>query len=204
MVERYLEQGPLAHLHLAARAVPTPPDDAGVTLAEPARHGMVGLRGRAGDAGFRDAAQRILGLALPTEPNSTAASAGVTAFWLGPDEWLIAAAPERAAGLTTGLREALAGRHHAVLDLGSARATIAVAGRHARDVLAKGCALDLHPRAFTPGDFAQSHYGKAAVLLYQADDTPRYELTTTRSFAEYLWLRLEDAAQEYGCAVVAG
>ena len=203
MVERYLEQGPLAHLHLAARAVATPPDDAGVTLAEPARRGLVGLRGPA-DAGFRDAAQRILGLALPTEPNSTAASAGVTAFWLGPDEWLIAAAAARAAGLAAGLREALAGRHHAVLDLSSARATIAVAGAHARDVLAKGCPLDLHPRAFTPGACAQSHYAKAAVLLYQADDTPSYELTTSRSFAEYLWLRLEDAAQEYGCAVVAG
>jgi len=203
MAERYLRQGPLAHLHLAARARAPAPDDA-VSLAEPAPCGFIGLRGDPGDAGFRDAAQRILGLGLPTEPNGTAASAGVTAFWLGPDEWLIAAAPERTDGLVDGLTEALAGRHHAVVDLSSARATIAVAGARAREVLAKACPLDLHPRAFRPGDCAQSHYGKAAVLLYQVDDTPRYHLTTARSFAEYLWLRLEDAAQEYGCAVVAG
>lgn len=203
MVERYLRQGPLAHLHLAARAAAAAPDVA-VTLAEPARRGIIGLRGDAGDPGFRDAAQRILGLALPTEPNTTAVSAGVSAFWLGPDEWLIAVAPDRTDGLVAGLREALAARHHAVVDLSSARATIAVAGARARDVLAKACTLDLHPRAFKPGDCAQSHYGKAVILLYQADAAPTYHLTTSRAHAEYLWRRLEDAAQEYGYVVVAG
>ena len=79
-----------------------------------------------------------------------------------------------------------------------------MAGAYARDVLAKGCPLDLHPREFKPGDCAQSHYAKASVLLYQADDAPTYHLTVARSFAEYLWLRLEDAGLEYGCAVAVG
>ncbi|MFQ5954456.1 MAG: sarcosine oxidase subunit gamma [Kiloniellales bacterium] len=217
MVERYLSQGPLAHLHLAVRAAEAP-ERPGVTLAELAPRGLIDLRGDPDDDAFRAAAARVLGVALPVQPNTSAAGAGlpspkrssgfaqagVTLFWLGPDEWLIAAPSERAAGLVAGLGEALQGRHHAVVDLSSARATIAVAGARARDVLAKGCPLDLHPRAFKPGDCAQSHYAKASVLLCQADDAPTYHLTVARSFAEYLWLRLEDAALEYGCAVAAG
>ncbi len=204
MVERYLSQGPLAQLHLAAR-VGEAPEDAGVTLAELPPRGLIGLRGDPDDQAFRAAAARVLGVELPVRPNTTAAAgAGVTLFWLGPNEWLIATPPARTGGLVAGLGEALQGRHHAVVELSAARATIAVAGPRARDVLAKGCPLDLHPRAFKPGDCAQSHYAKASVLLYQADDAPTYHLTVARSFAEYLWLRLEDAGLEYGCAVAAG
>lgn len=204
MVERYLSQGPLAQLHLSARAGQAP-EDAGVTLAELAPRGLIGLRGDPDDQAFLAATARVLGVALPVRPNTTAAAgSGITLFWLGPDEWLIAAPPARTGGLVAGLGEALRGRHHAVVELSAARATIAVAGHRARDVLAKGCPLDLHPREFKPGDCAQSHYAKAGVLLYQADDTTTYHLTVARSFAEYLWLRLEDAALEYGCAVAAG
>jgi sarcosine oxidase subunit gamma len=42
------------------------------------------------------------------------------------------------------------------------------------------------------------------VLIHQVDDAPAYDVYVLRSFAEYLWLWLEDAAKEYGMAVVAG
>jgi sarcosine oxidase subunit gamma len=125
-------------------------------------------------------------------------------LWLGPDEWLVTAPLERTAALLDGLREALAGHHHAVVDLTHARTTIALAGPQARDVLAKGCPLGLHSSVFQPGHCAQSHLAKAGILLYQVDDRPTFHLTVLRSYAEYVWRWLEDAAEEYGCAVVAG
>jgi sarcosine oxidase subunit gamma len=201
--ERYHWQGPLAHLQLVARAGPAS-EDAGVTLAELAPRGLIDLRGDPAAPAFRDAAQRVLGVVLPMTSNTAAASAGITAFWLGPDEWLVAAPFERAAGLLSGLREVLAGQHHALVDLSHARTTLALAGPQARDVLAKGCPLDLHPRVFAPGRCAQSHLAKAGVLIYQADDRPTFHLTVWRSYAEYVWLWLEDAAKEYGFAVVEG
>ena len=76
-------------------------------------------------------------------------------------------------------------------------------GPNARDVLAKGCPLDLHPSVFRPGDCAQTLLAKANVTLRCVDDAPSYELTVRRSFADYAAPWLQDAALEYGCAVVA-
>ena len=36
------------------------------------------------------------------------------------------------------------------------------------------------------------------MLIYQLDAEPTYDIYVLRSFAEYLWLWLEDAAMEYG------
>ena len=72
----------------------------------------------------------------------------------------------------------------------------------ARDLLAKGCSLDLHPRVFGRGGCAQSHLAKAQVVLHQVSDEPAFDLYVLRSFADYLWAWLEDAAGEYGLAVV--
>ena len=77
-----------------------------------------------------------------------------------------------------------------------------MSGPSARDVLAKGCPLDLHPAVFGPGDCAQTLLAKANVTLRCVDDSPRFELIVRRSFAEYAALWLHDAAMEYGCAVL--
>ena len=187
MVESYLRQSPLAPLGLLARAAPD--TDAGVTLCErPFRH-QVNLRGGA-------AVARAAGIALPREPNT----ATENALWLGPDEWLICGDSDPAPAL----REAVKGLHGTVTDVGEGRAVIGLSGPHARDVLAKGCPLDLHPREFRPGRCAQSILAQAAIILHQRDATPSYDIHVARSYAGYLWSWLEDAAAEYGLAVSAG
>ena len=40
-----------------------------------------------------------------------------------------------------------------------------MAGDKVRAVLQKGCPLDFHPKVFTPGQCAQSHFFKAGVVL---------------------------------------
>ncbi|NIO38860.1 MAG: hypothetical protein GTO41_00860, partial [Burkholderiales bacterium] len=37
----------------------------------------------------------------------------------------------------------------------------------------------------------------------QVDEAPSYDIYVHRSFADYLWRWLEDAAQEYGVAIIA-
>src|SRR3546814_8163491 len=100
------------------------------------------------------------------------------------------------------LRTALVGMAATVLDLSDARTVIRLAGFGAPDVLARGCSLDLHPRSFAPGAVAQSTIAKAGVILHQVDGPEReggpvYDIYVARSFAEYLWLWLADAAAEY-------
>ena len=78
------------------------------------------------------------------------------------------------------------------------------AARHAevaRDLLAKGCTLDLHPRAFKVGACAQTGLARAGAILHLVDEAPTFEITILRSFADYMWVWLADAAEEYGVAL---
>jgi sarcosine oxidase subunit gamma len=201
MVEPYLRRSALAHKSLAARASESHPD-AGVTLAESPFRCMINLRGNPGDAAFAGAVQQVLGVGLPTTPNTVNAGAGLTVFWLGPDEWLIVGAPGREGTLVKELRDALKGQHVSVVDVTEARTVIVVAGRNGQDALQKGTPLDLHPRVFQPGQCAQTGLSKANVILHRLSDRKRFEIYVTISFADYLWNWLERAADEYGMAVV--
>lgn len=201
MVEPYLRRSALAHKSLAARASESHPD-AGVKLAESPFRSMINLRGNPADAAFTGATQKVLGLGLPTASNTVSTGAGLTAFWLGPDEWLVVGAPGREGALAKELREALAGQHFSVVDVTEARTVIAVSGRNAQDALQKGTPLDLHPKVFRAGLCAQTGLSKANVILHRLTDEPRFEIYVTISFADYLWNWLERAADEYGMAVV--
>lgn len=206
MVEAYLRQTPLTHLGLPARAAAAGATAAGVTLAERPHRLQVNLRGSAADPGFTSAVRQATGIGLPTIANTVATAGDLAVLWLAPDEWLITgpgdpATAGREAALCGILRVALAGRHAAVTDVSEARTVIAVAGPRARDLLAKGTPIDLHPRVFGPGQCAQTALAASNVTLRQLDDRPSYELHVLNSFADYLWSWLEGASREYGVAV---
>jgi sarcosine oxidase subunit gamma len=196
----YLRQSALAHLGLVARAQPGR-GEAAVAMAERPPLSIVDLRIRGAETAALAAVEVTLGFALPLEANRAAGTEDAAAFWLGPDEWWVVVSAEVPA-VDDRLAEALAGHSAAVTDLSESRACIRVSGPSARDLLAKGCPLDLHPRGFSPGRCAQSHLAKAQVVLHQVSDEPAFDLYVLRSFADYLWAWLEDAAREYGLAIV--
>lgn len=167
-------------------------------IAERPHIGKVTLRGDPDLPAFREAAEARLGAALPLAPNTVAEGGGLTVSWVGPDEWLILTEPGAEGALIDGLREALADVHAAVVDVSDYYTVIRLSGPRARDVMAKGCPLDLHPRAFGPGRCAGSLYGKAAIRLIQVDEAPTYDIMVRWSFADYLWRYLVDAAEEWG------
>jgi sarcosine oxidase subunit gamma len=178
----------------------------GVRLCERSL-GKIELRGDPGDRAFMAAVGRTLDLLLPTEPNSTAGRGDLVALWLGPDAWLLTCPPGALAAHTGSLRKALSDIHAAITDVSDGRVALRLAGPSARDVLAKGCPLDLHPRAFASGSCAQSLLAKASVLIHLLDDEaqrgPTFDLYVARSFAHYLFAWLEDAGREYGVQVEA-
>lgn len=208
MVESYLRQTPLTHLGLPARAAAAPAH-AGVTLGERPHRCQINLRGASSDPAFTSAVRQATGLGLPTRPNTVETAGEIAALWLAPDEWLLVGPAEpatagREAALVGTLRVALAGRHVAVTDVSEARTVITVAGPRARDLLAKGTPIDLHPRVFGPGQCAQTGLAAANVILRQLDDRPSYDIHVLNSFADYLWRWLEGGSREYGVAVAAG
>jgi sarcosine oxidase subunit gamma len=177
----------------------------GVRLAERPGLGKIDLRGDPHGRGFMAAVGRVLDLLLPSEPCTSAARDQIGTLWLGPDQWLVTCPVAEVPRTLASLREALAGVHAAITDVSDGRVAFRVAGPSAREVLAKGCPLDLHPRSFPPARCAQSLLAKAAVLIHLIDDVPArgpsFDVYVARSFAHYLWTWLEDAGREYGVLI---
>jgi sarcosine oxidase subunit gamma len=208
MVDAYLRRSPLAHRGLPARALEGAARraEAGVVLSERPHRCQVNLRGKAADQAFLARVLSAIGLNLPMVANTTTSDGGITAIWLGPDEWLITARPGREAEIAGKLQDAVAGLFAAVTDVSEARTVIAVAGPRARDLMAKATSLDLHPRVFRAGLCAQTGFARATMILLQtADDGaaggPAYEIFIADSFADYAWQWLEAAGADYGIAV---
>ena len=201
MSDEVRQKSPLVQF-LTAKRTASRPASVGVELKERAFLGHLNLRGDPADQAFLDAVQRVLCFSLPLESNTVAERGELAALWLGPDEWLVLTSPGRENGLAAALRDALGDLFTAVTDVTGGQTVINLSGTHVRDVLAKGCTLDLHPRAFGPGRCAQTLVAKAMVTIRQIDDSPSFDIIVRRSFADYLARWIEDAAQEHGLAVI--
>jgi len=200
MVEAYLRRSPLAPLGLAAK-VATDTAGADIVLGEIAHRCQINLRGNAVDLAFTAALHSVTGLVLPAEANSFSSEGALSCLWLAPDEWLIVGPGGGEIEITARLRAALGHLHAAVTDVSEARTTLVVGGPQARDLLAKGTSIDLHPRVFGSGRCVQTGFAGANIVLRQTDDTPIFEIIVLNSFAEHLWTWLEGACREYRAAI---
>jgi sarcosine oxidase, subunit gamma len=143
------------------------------------------------------AAGYALGAPLPMAPNTTSAAGEVQILWMGPDEWLVIGPTEVRTRLRDRLEAAIAGEHVTVVDVAAHRTVIELAGSNARELLMKGCAVDLHPRTFGPGRCAQTTLARAQVVLLARTPEPAYWVFVRASFAKYVAEWLLDASGEY-------
>jgi sarcosine oxidase subunit gamma len=123
--------------------------------------------------------------------------------WSGPDQWLAIKQPAPNEGMEALLAAPLAGLA-ALVDQSHGRTLLRVTGPRVGDALAKGVPLDLHPRAFMPGDAAATLLCHIPVLLWQTDAKPTYEFAVARSLAQSFWRWLATASAAYGLMFVDG
>jgi methylglutamate dehydrogenase subunit D len=149
-----------------------------------------------GDAALRAALAERFGPSLPGA--GEAVFVGETGLvWSAPGQWLaVAPTPQALRDLPEALRGIAA-----VTDQSDGRALVRISGPKARAMLAKGVAIDLHPRAFGPGRAAVTSIAHIGVQLWQRDAGPTYEIAVARSFAGSFWHWLEHAAAEFGIEV---
>lgn len=165
-----------------------------VTLAEVPFRTQLNLRlDPAGPAAA--AAGKELGVALPTSAGASASSGDLSVLWLGPDEWLVVGPPGAAEQLTGQLRSAAGAEHASVVDVSAQRTILALGGPRARDLLALGGNVDVHPRAFEVGDCVQTVLAHAPVVLLRRDEG--FWVLVRASFAAHLAGWLVDAATEF-------
>ena len=151
----------------------------------PAR-GMIDLRGDAGNEAFRADVKQVTGVDLPLTPRISAAWGEIKILWLSIDQWLIIAPRGRSAELIGGLENALKGQHVAITDVSDMRAVIRLEGDGVREVLLKGCSLDLLGKGYEPGTVRRVRFAEIAALI-QVIDAKTIELYVFRSYASYAW-----------------
>ena len=182
-------QSPLAPL-LGAGDKSLVVDARPVSLGETPLMDMLNLRGNPADPAFSGAVHTVTGLALPVVANTASMGADRQMLWLGPDEWLLQCPIGQGAALEATLRQALAGQHFSVVNVGHGNTVLRIQGPGAGDLLSRGCPLDFHASVFAAGQVAQSHISRANATILCRQAGSHYEITVRRSFADYLfrWL----------------
>lgn len=143
-----------------------------------------------------DAARATFGVELPSLPRRVEGR-DVAFVWSGPDQWLAYRHPAPAGGMEAALAEPFAGLA-SIVDQSHGRTLLRVTGPRVRDALAKGIAIDLHPREFRSGHAAVTAVAHIGVHLWQTDDSPTYEFAVPRGFALSFWHWLEASAAQFG------
>jgi sarcosine oxidase subunit gamma len=155
---------------------------------------MVGVRAQPGSAAA-DRLEAWLGAALPTTCGAVAAGEGVSVLGVSPDEFRVVSDHQRG-DLTTALAGALDGEPGSATDLSANRTTFELSGPVAREVLEKGCPLDLHPRAFEIGSAYVTVIASIPVVLWKTADEV-FRILPRSSFADFLGRWLIDAMAEF-------
>ena len=174
----------------------------GVTLAAAPIATAWNVQGDPSRSAWLGEARRLLGVALPLAPGTTARTDHLAALWLGPASWLLVARASSALIDFAAKRDALNAAGGALFDVSASHVAWTISGPRAADVLAKGCPLDFHPRAFAAGACAQSVFGRVNVLIDKRDDDPTFTAMVARSLAGDLWHALCEASAQYGYRVL--
>lgn len=137
-------------------------------------------------------AQRRLGVAMPP-PGKWIAAGGLTFICTAPEQWLVL--QDHDDGTLFGTLAAAMEEQALLIELSGSRVAVRVSGPGAREALAKGLPIDLHPCAMRPGDAAATVAAHLSVLVWQVDDAPTYDLMCASSFSGsfHRWLELAGA-----------
>lgn len=134
---------------------------------------------------------KALGLSLPLRPKNSASADELVALWLGPDEWLILG--PCGSGLAARLAR-LKKFSPSVVDVSHRNTAIIAEGSDAVLALNSGCPQNLSIQAFPQGACSRTIIGKSEVILLR-ESQDRFRIECWRSFSDYVWNFLVDAAR---------
>jgi methylglutamate dehydrogenase subunit D len=149
-----------------------------------------------------DALNRAFGLELPA-PGRRLSNGSLALTWSSPGQWLARAERTDRSAFEIRLRSALSSVA-SISNQSDGRTILRIAGAGARDVLAKGVPIDLHPTVFGPGQTASTVVAHINCHFWQLDNTPTFEFAVFRSFALEFWKFLTEAAAESGYIIEHG
>lgn len=167
--------------------------NSGTFVMRVATPGMITLRGRIRSEPIASAVRKAIGIDIP-EPRRILSVDGRSLAWMSPDELLILTPLGGSGSTIAALSSALEGQYALLADVSDARLCFRIAGPSSRELIAKGCPVDLSPEAFSPGDFRRSRLGQVPVALWMPDPG-QFMLLCFRSVSDFVEHWLQNAAQ---------
>ena len=137
---------------------------------------------------------KIDGVELPEKKLLVSSNQETRILWNGPRTWLIISNKENIINTIT---KNCNSDNFAVTDISHSRAVIQIKGVNAKEVLKKGCPIDINE--LRKNHCANTIFNGIALIVDCIDDeTNTFNLFALRSFGESFYHHITDAALEFG------
>ena len=137
---------------------------------------------------------QIDGLDFALQSSKVSSNKETRILWSAPRTWLIISRKENIVEIIKGKCST---NDFAVTDISHSRAVIQIKGFQAKDILKKGCPLNLNE--FENNNCAGTvFHGINIVVDFVANNPDTFNLLTLRSFGESFYHHITDAALEFG------
>lgn len=160
----------------------------GVALTPAAPASRLSLRARPDAVA---ALSKALGIDLPLKPKSSAAKGARTAYWLGPDEWLVIDEAGKDMVAECAKSKAL----HSAVDISQRNTAVMVTGMNAEGTLSAGCPQNLSEAAFPVGAVSRTLLGKVEIIIHRVKPQT-FRVECWRSFSDYVFTFLSEAGRD--------
>ena len=137
---------------------------------------------------------QIDGLEFSLQNSKVSSNKETRILWSAPNTWLVISRKENIIEI---INEKCNSENFAITDISHSRAVIQIKGPGTKEVLKKGCPLNLHE--FEKNNCAGSVFHGINIVVDFLDNKPdTFNLLTLRSFGESFYHHITDAALEFG------
>ena len=141
---------------------------------------------------------QIDGLEFSLQNSKVSSNKETRILWSAPNTWLVISRKENIIEI---INEKCNSDSFAITDISHSRAVIQIKGPGTKEVLKKGCPLNLHE--FEKNNCAGTVFHGITIVVDFIDNNPdTFNLLTLRSFGESFYHHITDAALEFGYAGV--
>ena len=137
---------------------------------------------------------QIDGLEFSLQNSTVSSNKETRILWSAPNTWLVIS---KKGNIAKTITETCDSENFAVTDISHSRAVIQIKGIQAKEILKKGCPLNLNE--FEKNNCAGTVFHGINIVVDFSDNNPdTFNLLTLRSFGESFYHHITDAALEFG------
>lgn len=138
-------------------------------------------------------------LKIKESPGKATVTKDHTAIPLAPGQWMLISSEAKSGSFAGQISSKLKKNGYAS-EQSDARVIFRISGTRARELMQKGCRLDLDSSVASKGWCAQTQIAQAGVIVHQVDNVPTYDIMVYSGFAQHFAEWLEHTGAQLGIA----